>query len=82
MQLCISSVKGGLARITKGQPLEVAYGSQVTLRGVSSKPVPCWLHSHKANYPIRYHLCDRLLIMDTPLIKCKVTISFSLLCFF
>ncbi|XP_031440762.1 protein O-mannosyl-transferase 1 [Clupea harengus] len=49
-----ASLEGGLARITKGQPLEVAYGSQVTLRGVSSKPVPCWLHSHKANYPIRY----------------------------
>ncbi|XP_062372137.1 protein O-mannosyl-transferase 1 [Sardina pilchardus] len=49
-----ASLEGGLARITKGQPLEVAYGSQVTLRSISSKPVPCWLHSHKANYPIRY----------------------------
>uniref|UniRef100_A0A8C2JI27 Protein O-mannosyl-transferase 1 n=1 Tax=Cyprinus carpio TaxID=7962 RepID=A0A8C2JI27_CYPCA len=45
---------GGLARITQGQPLDVALGSQVTLRTVSSKPVPCWLHSHKVNYPIRY----------------------------
>ncbi|KAL2079813.1 hypothetical protein ACEWY4_025557 [Coilia grayii] len=49
-----ASLEGGLSRITKGQPLEVAYGSQVTLRSISSKPVPCWLHSHKANYPIRY----------------------------
>ncbi|KAG7218332.1 hypothetical protein INR49_020472 [Caranx melampygus] len=45
---------GGLSRITQGQPLEVAYGSQVTLRSSASQPVPCWLHSHKANYPIRY----------------------------
>lgn len=50
----ISPIKGGLARITQGQPLDVAFGSQVTLRTVSSKPVPCWLHSHKANYPIRW----------------------------
>uniref|UniRef100_A0A3P8YGE7 Protein O-mannosyl-transferase 1 n=1 Tax=Esox lucius TaxID=8010 RepID=A0A3P8YGE7_ESOLU len=49
-----ASLEGGLARITQGQPLEMAYGSQVTLRSVSSKPIPCWLHSHKANYPIRY----------------------------
>ncbi|XP_076854170.1 protein O-mannosyl-transferase 1 isoform X2 [Brachyhypopomus gauderio] len=49
-----ASLEGGLSRITQGQPLDVAFGSQVTLRSVSSKPVPCWLHSHKANYPIRY----------------------------
>uniref|UniRef100_A0A9J7Z2N0 Protein O-mannosyl-transferase 1 n=1 Tax=Cyprinus carpio carpio TaxID=630221 RepID=A0A9J7Z2N0_CYPCA len=49
-----ASLEGGLARITQGQPLDVALGSQVTLRTVSSKPVPCWLHSHKVNYPIRY----------------------------
>ncbi|TRY95916.1 hypothetical protein DNTS_021436 [Danionella cerebrum] len=49
-----ASLEGGLSRITQGQPLDVAFGSQVTLRTVSSKPVPCWLHSHKANYPIRY----------------------------
>ncbi|XP_078282058.1 protein O-mannosyl-transferase 1 isoform X4 [Rhinoraja longicauda] len=45
---------GGLARITQGQPLEIAYGSQITLRNTWSKPVPCWLHSHKNMYPIRY----------------------------
>ncbi|GCB64875.1 hypothetical protein scyTo_0009885 [Scyliorhinus torazame] len=45
---------GGLARITQGQPLEIAFGSQITLRNVWSKPVPCWLHSHKNMYPIRY----------------------------
>uniref|UniRef100_A0A8C8DZ93 Protein O-mannosyl-transferase 1 n=1 Tax=Oryzias sinensis TaxID=183150 RepID=A0A8C8DZ93_9TELE len=49
-----ASLKGGLSRITKGQPLEVAFGSQVTLRSSASHPVPCWLHSHKANYPVRY----------------------------
>ncbi|XP_056138982.1 protein O-mannosyl-transferase 1 isoform X2 [Lampris incognitus] len=49
-----ASLEGGLSRIAQGQPLEVAYGSQVTLRSVASQPVPCWLHSHKANYPIRY----------------------------
>ncbi|XP_020776883.1 protein O-mannosyl-transferase 1 [Boleophthalmus pectinirostris] len=49
-----ATLEGGLSRITQGQPLEVAYGSQVTLRSSASNPVPCWLHSHKANYPIRY----------------------------
>lgn len=49
-----ASLEGGLSRITQGQPLEVAYGSQVTLRSSASQPMPCWLHSHKANYPIRY----------------------------
>ncbi|XP_077393640.1 protein O-mannosyl-transferase 1 isoform X3 [Festucalex cinctus] len=49
-----ASLEGGLSRITQGQPLEVAYGSQVTLRSSASQPIPCWLHSHKANYPIRY----------------------------
>ncbi|XP_078186277.1 protein O-mannosyl-transferase 1 isoform X7 [Callithrix jacchus] len=45
---------GGLARITQGQPLEVAFGSQVTLRSVFGKPVPCWLHSHQNTYPMIY----------------------------
>nr|XP_054502601.1 protein O-mannosyl-transferase 1 isoform X2 [Agelaius phoeniceus] len=45
---------GGLARITQGQPLEVAYGSQITLRNVLGKPMQCWLHSHTNTYPIRY----------------------------
>lgn len=49
-----ASLQGGLSRITRGQPLEVAYGSQVTLRSSASQPVACWLHSHRANYPIRY----------------------------
>lgn len=49
-----ASLEGGLARITQGQPLELAYGSQITLRNTWSKPVPCWLHSHKNMYPIRY----------------------------
>nr|XP_014340849.1 PREDICTED: protein O-mannosyl-transferase 1 isoform X2 [Latimeria chalumnae] len=49
-----ASLEGGLARITQGQPLEVAFGSQITLRNVLSKPVPCWLHSHKETYPVRY----------------------------
>ncbi|GCC17208.1 hypothetical protein chiPu_0017482 [Chiloscyllium punctatum] len=33
-----ASLEGGLARITQGQPLEIAYGSQITLRNVWSKP--------------------------------------------
>lgn len=49
-----ATLEGGLSRITQGQPLEVAYGSQVTLRSSAANPVPCWLHSHKVNYPIRY----------------------------
>ncbi|XP_042193224.1 protein O-mannosyl-transferase 1 isoform X1 [Callorhinchus milii] len=49
-----ASLEGGLARVTQGQPLEIAYGSQITLRNLWSKPVPCWLHSHKSNYPVRY----------------------------
>ncbi|CAH1391622.1 unnamed protein product [Nezara viridula] len=43
---------GGLASITKGQPLEVAHGSQVTLRHTHGKT--CWLHSHSEVYPVRY----------------------------
>ncbi|XP_037348823.1 protein O-mannosyl-transferase 1 isoform X2 [Talpa occidentalis] len=49
-----ASLEGGLARITQGQPLEVAYGSQVTLRSAFGKPVPCWLHSHQSTYPMIY----------------------------
>ncbi|EDL08528.1 protein O-mannosyl-transferase 1 isoform 1 [Mus musculus] len=49
-----ASLEGGLARITQGQPLEVAFGSQVTLKSVSGKPLPCWLHSHKNTYPMIY----------------------------
>ncbi|KAG8445985.1 hypothetical protein GDO86_013746 [Hymenochirus boettgeri] len=49
-----ASLEGGLSRITQGQPLEVAFGSQITLRNTLGKPVPCWLHSHKHTYPIRY----------------------------
>lgn len=48
-------MQGGLSKVTRGQPLEVAFGSQVTLRSSASQPIPCWLHSHKANYPIRCH---------------------------
>uniref|UniRef100_A0A8C9DPP1 Dolichyl-phosphate-mannose--protein mannosyltransferase n=1 Tax=Prolemur simus TaxID=1328070 RepID=A0A8C9DPP1_PROSS len=49
-----ASLEGGLARVTQGQPLEVAFGSQVTLRSVSGKPLPCWLHSHQSTYPMIY----------------------------
>ncbi|XP_069870975.1 protein O-mannosyl-transferase 1 isoform X1 [Dipodomys merriami] len=49
-----ASLEGGLARITQGQPLEVAFGSQVTLRNVLGKPLPCWLHSHQSTYPVIY----------------------------
>ncbi|KAK9510733.1 hypothetical protein O3M35_005460 [Rhynocoris fuscipes] len=47
-----ASLEGGLASITKGQPLEVAHGSQITLRHTHGKA--CWLHSHNEVYPIRY----------------------------
>ncbi|XP_036117588.1 protein O-mannosyl-transferase 1 isoform X2 [Molossus molossus] len=49
-----ASLEGGLARITQGQPLEVAYGSQVTLKSAFGKPMPCWLHSHQSTYPRIY----------------------------
>lgn len=48
-----ASLEGGLAAITRGQPYEVAYGSQVTLRHTHSSR-PCWLHSHPEVYPLRY----------------------------
>ncbi|KAJ8982025.1 hypothetical protein NQ317_007735 [Molorchus minor] len=47
-----ASLEGGLASITKGQPLLVAHGSQITLRHSHGRT--CWLHSHNAVYPIRY----------------------------
>uniref|UniRef100_A0AC11CSX6 Protein O-mannosyltransferase 1 n=1 Tax=Ovis aries TaxID=9940 RepID=A0AC11CSX6_SHEEP len=49
-----ASLEGGLARVTQGQPLEVAFGSQVTLKNVFGQPVPCWLHSHQSTYPMIY----------------------------
>ncbi|KAH3800902.1 hypothetical protein DPMN_154545 [Dreissena polymorpha] len=48
---------GGLATLTKGQPLYIAYGSQITLRHTYDKNPgsrPCWLHSHAHVYPVRY----------------------------
>ncbi|ELU05738.1 hypothetical protein CAPTEDRAFT_156082 [Capitella teleta] len=48
-----SSLQGGLSSITKGQPLIVSYGSQVTMRHTHSSK-PCWLHSHRHVYPLRY----------------------------
>lgn len=47
-----ASLEGGLASITKGQPLNVAHGSQITLRHTHGRT--CWLHSHDAVYPVRY----------------------------
>uniref|UniRef100_A0A0B7AJ65 dolichyl-phosphate-mannose--protein mannosyltransferase n=1 Tax=Arion vulgaris TaxID=1028688 RepID=A0A0B7AJ65_9EUPU len=51
-----ASLEGGLATLTKGQPLNVAYGSQITLRHMENVGVgqPCWLHSHAHMYPIKY----------------------------
>ncbi|XP_041368198.1 protein O-mannosyl-transferase 1-like [Gigantopelta aegis] len=51
-----ASLEGGLAALTKGQPLYVSYGSQITLRHTHDAVPgrPCWLHSHQAVYPIRY----------------------------
>lgn len=47
-----ASLDGGLASITKGQPLQVAHGSQITLRHAHGRT--CWLHSHNHVYPLRY----------------------------
>lgn len=47
-----ASLEGGLAKMMEGQPIEVAYGSQITLRHMHG--TPCWLHSHPEPYPVRY----------------------------
>ena len=47
-----ASLEGGLASITKGQPIEVTHGSQITLRHTHGRA--CWLHSHDFVYPLRY----------------------------
>lgn len=47
-----ASLEGGLASITKGQPLRVVHGSQITLRHTHGRT--CWLHSHAHVYPVRY----------------------------
>lgn len=47
-----ASLDGGLASITRGQPLVVVHGSQITLRHTHGRT--CWLHSHAAVYPVRY----------------------------
>ncbi|KAK0158158.1 hypothetical protein PV328_009197 [Microctonus aethiopoides] len=47
-----ASLEGGLASITKGQPMEVTHGSQITLRHTFGRA--CWLHSHNHMYPLRY----------------------------
>ncbi|XP_043262567.1 protein O-mannosyltransferase 1 [Colletes gigas] len=47
-----ASLDGGLASITKGQPLEVTHGSQITLRHTYGRA--CWLHSHNHIYPLKY----------------------------
>ncbi|XP_049869520.1 protein O-mannosyltransferase 1 isoform X2 [Pectinophora gossypiella] len=48
-----ASLQGGLASITRGQPLHVAHGSQITLRHAHGRT--CWLHSHAHVYPVRYN---------------------------
>lgn len=47
-----ASLDGGLASITKGQPINVVHGSQITLRHTHGRT--CWMHSHLAVYPVRY----------------------------
>lgn len=47
-----ASLEGGLASITKGQPLEITHGSQITLRHTYGRA--CWLHSHNHVYPLKY----------------------------
>lgn len=47
-----ASLNGGLASIIRGQPLEIAHGSQITLKHTHGRA--CWLHSHAQMYPVRY----------------------------
>ncbi|XP_075212728.1 protein O-mannosyltransferase rt isoform X2 [Lycorma delicatula] len=47
-----ASLEGGLASITRGQPLLVSHGSHITLRHTFGRA--CWLHSHNHVYPILY----------------------------
>lgn len=47
-----ASLENGLASITRGQPLEIVHGSQITLRHTHGRS--CWLHSHDHLYPIKY----------------------------
>lgn len=47
-----ASLEGGLASITRGQPLEIVHGSQITLRHTHGRS--CWLHSHEHLYPVKY----------------------------
>lgn len=47
-----ASLEGGLSSITKGQPVKVTHGSQITLRHSYGRP--CWLHSHAHVYPVKY----------------------------
>lgn len=47
-----ASLEGGLASITKGQPLLVSHGSHITLRHTHGRA--CWLHSHNHVYPVQY----------------------------
>lgn len=47
-----ASLENGLASITKGQPLEIVHGSQITVRNTHGRG--CWLHSHDHLYPIKY----------------------------
>ncbi|XP_052873270.1 protein O-mannosyltransferase 1 [Anopheles cruzii] len=47
-----ASLEGGLASITKGQPLRIQHGSQVTLKHTHGRV--CWLHSHTHVYPVKY----------------------------
>ncbi|XP_005092590.1 protein O-mannosyl-transferase 1 [Aplysia californica] len=51
-----ASLEGGLAALTRGQPLYVSYGSQITLRHTENlaNGQPCWLHSHAHMYPVKY----------------------------
>ena len=43
--------QGGLASLTKGQPLHVAYCSQITLRHMTNiGGNPCWLHFHSLTF--------------------------------
>ena len=54
------SLDGGVDSLLHQQPIRIAHGSQISLRGVSaSTGHECWLHSHKTLYPEVYEDSDR-----------------------
>lgn len=52
-----ASLEGGLSSLAHGQPYNISFGSQISLRnGFGVEDKLCWLHSHTEVYPIRYEV--------------------------